>query len=246
MKLGKKVYLTCDAFFVNTIPIFITLSRKIDFTTTAHLKYRNIKTIFLEFLAVYKFYLRRGFRIKMVHADNEFGPMKPLIDNLKKGPTINLAAANEHVPEIERRIQLIKERIRSVRSSLPFNKVPSVMIIYLVLSVSKLLTYFITKGGISKTMSPRAIMCGECLDQEKQLCLQFGEYFQVYEEELPRNRNKPRTLGAVCLGPTQNEQGGFNFMSLTTGAAVTRYGWDPIPMPSSVIARVNRIGKDQP
>ena len=38
----------------------------------------------------------------MVHADNEFGPMKPLIDKLKKGPTINLAAANEHVTEIER------------------------------------------------------------------------------------------------------------------------------------------------
>ena len=34
-------------------------------------------------------------------------------------------------------------------------------------------------------------------------------------------------------------------MSLTTGVAITRYGWDPIPMPSSVIARVNRLGKDQ-
>ena len=32
---------------------------------------------------------------------------------------------------------------------------------------------------ISKTMSPRAIMCGEWLDQENHLCLQFGEYFQV-------------------------------------------------------------------
>ena len=40
----------------------------------------------------------------MVHADNEFGAMKILIDELKKGPTINFAAANEHVPEIERRI----------------------------------------------------------------------------------------------------------------------------------------------
>ena len=34
-------------------------------------------------------------------------------------------------------------------------------------------------------------------------------------------------------------------MSLTTGVAITRYGWDPIPMPLSVIERVNRIGKDQ-
>ena len=95
-------------------------------------------------------------------------------------------------------------------------------------------------------MSPRAIMCGEWLDQEKHLCLKFGEYCQVYEEELPRNRNKPRTLGAVCLGPTHNDQGSLKFMSLTTGAAVTRYGWDPIPIPSSVIARFNRLGKDQP
>ena len=96
----------------------------------------------------------------MVHADNEFGSMKPLIDKIKKGPTINLATANEHVPEIKIRIRLLKERIRSVRSSLPFNKVPSLMIIYLVLSVRKFVTYFITKGGISNTMSPRAIMCG--------------------------------------------------------------------------------------
>ena len=97
--------------------------------------------------------------------------MKPLIDKLKKVTPINLAAANEHVPEIERIVWLLKEQTRSVRISLPFNKVPSVIIIYLVLSVSTFLTYFIAKSGISKTMSPRAIMCGEWLDQEKYLCL---------------------------------------------------------------------------
>ena len=37
LKIGKEVYLTCDVFFVNKIPFFITLSRKIDFTATAHL-----------------------------------------------------------------------------------------------------------------------------------------------------------------------------------------------------------------
>ena len=89
-------------------------------------------------------------------------------------------------------------------------------------------------------------MCGEWLDQEKYLCLQFGKYCQVHEEEIPRNSNKPRTLGSVCLGPTHNEQGGFKFMSLTTGSAITSYGWDQIPMPSYVIARVTRLGKDQP
>ena len=95
-------------------------------------------------------------------------------------------------------------------------------------------------------MSPWAIMCGERLGQENHLCLMFGEYCQVYKDELTRNSNKPRTLGSVSLGPTYNKQGGFKFMSLTTGAVVTRHGWDPIPMPSSMIERVNRLGKDQP
>ena len=68
----------------------------------------------------------------------------------------------------------------------------------------------------------------------------------MYKEEIPCNSNKSRMLGAVCLGPTHNYQGCFKFMSLTTGSTITRYGWDPIPMPSSAIARVNRLGKDQP
>ena len=69
-----------------------------DFTATAHLKDRKIKSIFSGIPGGIQFYLRRGLRIKMVHMDNEFGPMKPLMDKLKKGPTINLPAANEHVP----------------------------------------------------------------------------------------------------------------------------------------------------
>ena len=38
LKLGREVYLTCYVFFVNKIPFFITLSRKIYFTATNHLK----------------------------------------------------------------------------------------------------------------------------------------------------------------------------------------------------------------
>ena len=52
LKVGKKIYLTYDVFFVNKIPFFITLSRKIDFTVTAHLKDQKIKTTFLAFLEV--------------------------------------------------------------------------------------------------------------------------------------------------------------------------------------------------
>ena len=35
-------------------------------------------------------------------------------------------------------------------------------------------------------------------------------------------------------------------MSLQTGQKITRYNWDEIPLPQTVINRFNVIGKDQP
>jgi hypothetical protein len=58
-------------------------------------------------------YLHRGFRITTVHADGEFSPLKTLTESLPGGPRLNLASSNEHVPEIERRIRVVKEHICS-------------------------------------------------------------------------------------------------------------------------------------
>jgi hypothetical protein len=35
-------------------------------------------------------------------------------------------------------------------------------------------------------------------------------------------------------------------MALNTGKKITRYSWDVIPMPDTVIAQVNALGRDQP
>ena len=35
-------------------------------------------------------------------------------------------------------------------------------------------------------------------------------------------------------------------MSLKTGQKITKYNWDEIPIPQTVINRVNVLGKDQP
>ena len=47
------------------------------------------------------------------------------------GIILNVAAANEHVPEIERRFRVIKERSRGIRNSLPYVTMPKIMIIEL-------------------------------------------------------------------------------------------------------------------
>jgi hypothetical protein len=246
MKLHKEMFLTTDIFFVNKIPFFLTLSRKICFTAVNHLADRTVPKIFKAFIEMYQYYLQRGFHIKTVHADGEFAPLNPLIESMTGGTMVNLASANEHVPEIERRIRVLKERCRATRHSLPYERIPKFMTIHIVLNVVKLLNFFPTKGGVSDTLSPRTIMSGETLDFKKHLSLQIGQYCQNHEEDTPRKSQVARTKGAISLGPSGNFQGGFKFMALNSGKKIVRCSWDVIPLPDVVINIVNELGKDQP
>jgi hypothetical protein len=114
----------------------------------------------------------------------------------------------------------VKERCRAIRHSLPFERIPKLMTIHIVLNVVNLLNFFPTKGGVSDTLSPKTIMSGEMLDFKKLLSLQIGQYCQVHEEDTPRNSQVARTKGAISLGPSGNIEGGFRFMALNSGKKI--------------------------
>jgi hypothetical protein len=179
-----------------------------------HLADRKADTIFKAFEEIYKFYFHCGFRIENVHADGEFAPIQALIQAMPSGPRVNLASSNEHVLEIERRIRVVKERARAVRHSLPFSRIPKLLMIHLIFNCIKLLNHFPVKGGILDTLSPKTITTSDALHYKKHLSLKIGQYCQVHEEDTPRNSQLPRTRGAICLGPSGNLQGGYKFMSL--------------------------------
>jgi hypothetical protein len=246
MRLHKEVFLTTETFFVNKIPFFLTLSRKICLTTVNHLADCTVPQIFKAFKEMYQYYLHRGFHIKTLHADGEFAPLKPLIEYMSGGPMVNLASASEHALEIELRIRVVKERCLATRHSLPYKRIPKLMTIHIVLDVVKLLNFSPTWGGVSDTLSPKTIMSGEKLDFKKHLSLQIGQYCQVHEEDTPRNSQVACNKGAISLGPSGNLQGGFKFMALNYGKKIVRRSWDVFPLPDVVINRVNELGKDQP
>ena len=182
----------------------------------------------------------------MLHANGEFAPSKILIELMHGGPVVNLASANEHVPEIERRIRVVKERSRGSRHSLPFQRIPKLLTIHIVLKSVRMLNFFFpTRGGISDSFSPKTIMSGEVLDYKKHLRLQIGQYCQVHEEELPRNSQVARIKGALSLGSSGHLQGGFKLMALNTEKKITRRNLDAIPMLDLVIACVNVLRIDQ-
>ena len=94
-----------------------------------------------------------------------------------RSPKMNLASANEHVPEIERKICVIKEWTRAVRYSLPCNALPALVTTHAVLFVTKQLNLFTVKGGISG-WSPKQIMTGEVVHY-KFCSIPFGCYCQI-------------------------------------------------------------------
>ena len=62
---------------------------------------------------------------------------------------------------------------------------------------------------------------------------------------------KARTTGAIALTPTGNAhgpylivstlQGGYIFLSLTTGQKLSRQQWEELPMPDGVVQAVEQI-----
>jgi len=89
---------------------------------------------------------------------------------------LNMAPANEHVPKIERQIQVVKEHVHCIRHTLPFSHIPIAMPIQLVHHAIMWLNAFPPKGGVSPTISPRSLMTGVPLDYKKHCQLPFGSY----------------------------------------------------------------------
>ena len=92
--LHRLVTISIDIFFINKIPFFLTLSRKICFSTVIHLANRKISTIFAAFKSIFTYYLQKGFQIMTVTANNEFAPLAELLYELPGAPTLNLTSAN--------------------------------------------------------------------------------------------------------------------------------------------------------
>ncbi len=96
-----------------------------------------------------------------IKGDGEFKPLEEFMPEFYGALRLNLTSANKHMPEIERKIHVIKERVHAVMYGMPFNAVPPITCINAVLFVTKQLNLFPVKGGILANYSPKQIMSGE-------------------------------------------------------------------------------------
>jgi hypothetical protein len=94
-------------------------------------------------------YAHGRFQVGTVLMDNKFEKLQNLVLIL----AINTTVAREHVPEIEWKIRLIKERGRGILNTLPFKKMPRLMLIELIYHMVLWLNAFPAKSGVSEILS---------------------------------------------------------------------------------------------
>ena len=85
---------------------------------------RTAKRLVQTLERVFRIYSTAGFIIQTTMMDMEFEKLRPLMPHV----ALNTTAAQEHVGEIEQKIRVIKERARGTFNTLPYKKIPRVMV----------------------------------------------------------------------------------------------------------------------
>jgi hypothetical protein len=194
----RLVVLAVDVMFVNHVPFLVSVARGLNFITVEYTITGTEKALASCIKHIMDLYSRGGFQVGTVLMDNEFESLRSLIPIL----SINTTAAKEHVPDVERRIRLIKERGRGIVNTLPFKKLPRIVIIELIYHVVLWLNGFPMKSGISPTLSPREIVIRHKLDFKKHCRAPFGAYCETHEEPDKPNSMISRADPGINLGPT--------------------------------------------
>ncbi len=234
-----RIFTLCvECMFVNGVPFLVSASRGINLLTAEYTPSRTAKNLAGGITRIIDLYARGGFQVGTILVDNKFECLQNLVPIIE----INATAANEHVPEIERRIRLIKEQARGVLNTLPYKKMPQLMLVELIYHVVLWLNAFPMKSGVSTTLSPREIVYRRKLNFKKHCKALFGSYAETHEEPNPTNGMMARGSPGIILGPTGNEQGTYKVMNLATGKKIKRRSFTKMPMPNSAITRVETLG----
>ena len=237
------ITLCIDIMNVNGLQFVTTISKNLRYRTAQFISSRSPREYAKVIKEVIAMYRKAGFQVTHIYCDNEFKPLMTHLADKESTIQINYSNPNEHVPDIERSIRVIKERIRSTYHRLLYDRLPKIMVKMLVSESAKKLNFFPAKGGVSLYYSPRMILHRRNMDYEKHCKYAFGAYVQAHDDPKPKNSNEPRTLDCIYLRYSDNLQGGHELLHLPTNQIITRQYVTPSPITQAIIKQVNDIAK---
>ena len=174
---SKNVTLEIDIMYVNSLPFLVTISRHLKILIVHYLQTRKVKMIMASLDTVLNDYKMRGLPVKQIFADGEFDAIRTELSDPKRQVILNTTSKNEHVSNVEREIQTIKERCRACCASVNFDRFPRQLTKEMVSAMVFWINCIPQKDGVSETLSPRTILTGKHINV-KDVKHKFGDFVQ--------------------------------------------------------------------
>ena len=139
--------------FINGIQFIKTISRHVKFMKAEHIA--NAETSILQepIRQVKQVYIQQGFNITNILMDGQFTRIRGNLAELQIN--LNIISNEEHVGEIEQLNCTVKELVRVIYNTLPFNELPKIMIVELTALVIFWMNALPPSHSIGGKLSPR-------------------------------------------------------------------------------------------
>ncbi|CAN0030781.1 unnamed protein product, partial [Sphacelaria rigidula] len=243
--LIKQQDMELDLMFIAGVGFLISVTRPLSMTVVTHIGGKSAPILRKALQSVLKLYDQRGFKLRRITVDGESGIGQ--LDEWLSTRNIQLdqRTAGEHVKLVERKIRLIKERVRCHLSALPF-KLPYSLLKWLVMYCVYNINMIPYHDGAGLWVTPREMFTGRKCNRKRDL-YSFGEYVQVKTVDSVDSNSVelPRTEGGIVLLPTGCIDGGVMILLLRSMRVVRRTQMTRLPMPDTVIQYLTAFALSQ-
>lgn len=232
-----------DVMFVEGMPFLLTVSTPLGLLTVTRLNSRTFKEMWAALQQQLSIYSSEGFRVHNFYFDRE-SALKLCAEMMRQsGYQPQQSGAGGHVPRVENKVKTVKERIRAILNTLPY-ELPRNILQWLVYYVIVRLNSLPCHTRMDPT-PPRQILLGRKIDALKDLALEFGAYVQVHAVDVMTTTNtmQSRTEGALSLMPEGNTMGTWLFWGLKTRRVVARDHWTELPLSQEIIDYISAIAR---
>lgn len=234
--------LAVDIFFVKKLPFLLGVLIPLGLSLCIPLKNRSLECVASALTIFLATASSRGFDCIIIKTDGE-GAIGSMVTALNsKGIIVDTAGPGQHVPIVERKIQTVKQRVRSYENSLPFIMTRLLLTMCVIFCISRLNMH--PSRTSTNRLSPLEEFSGRKLDASKDLRVNFGDYVHA-TVPVTNSSMAPRTQGCIVLQPTGNSTGSVKMWCLATNHTITRDQFTVLPTPDLIITHINSIATSE-
>jgi hypothetical protein len=239
-----EITLLSDLMFVEGDCSLVSVASPLGLLMATHVADKNLPTLRAALDQQIRECRAREFIVTTIWSDPEGAIIKLKSELQDANIKLEIASTKKHVPGIEVRIRVIKERCRAILNTLPY-LLPRSLLKHLISYVVSRINMVPTTTTRLDGVSPREAFIGRKADYKLDCRIAFGTCVQINTFSEPSNSMAPRTELAIALEPTGHINGSVKFWVWRTKRIVTRESWPggELPFSESMIQAINDIAK---